>query len=219
MRIAVIGAGRVGQSLAGAFTRAGHEVILSASSPESAREKAQLVGASAAASSREAVERADVVVLAIWYRQHEAVAADIVDAAHGKIVVDVSDPVTADMSGLATEGGPSAAERLAERLPGARIVKAFNTVFATVQAHPDLHGVIADAFVAADDPEAKRTVLDLAASIGLRPIDAGPLRYARYLEAVGCLGIFLNLTNDWPRPWNTVWKLVGAPMDEPQRPA
>ncbi len=219
MRIAVIGAGRVGQALAGAFTRAGHEVILSASSPESATEKAQLVGARPAASNRAAAEEAEIVVLAVWYRQHEAVAADIADSVHDKIVVDVSDPVTADMSGLATEGGPSAAERLAERLPHARIVKAFNTVFATVQAHPDLHGVTADAFVAADDPEAKLTVLDLAASIGLRPIDAGPLRQARYLEALGGLGIFLNITNEWPRPWTTVWKLVGAPVDEPRRPA
>ncbi len=217
MRIAVIGAGRVGQALAGAFSGAGHEFVLSASSPESARDKAQRVGARPAASNRDAVESADVIVLAVWYGQHESVAADIVDAVRGKVVVDVSEPVTPDMSGLATEGGPSAAERLAARLPEARVVKAFNTVFATVQADPDVHGVAADAFVAADDADARRTVLDLAASIGLRPIDAGPLRYARYLEAVGCLEILLNVSNGWPRPWSTVWKLVGAPVDEPNR--
>ncbi len=216
MRVAVIGAGRVGQALAGAFIKAGHEVVLSATSVESAREKAQRVGATAARSSREAVERSEIAVLAVWFAQHQAVAADILEAARGKVVIDVSDPITPDMTGLATEGGPSAAERLAEQLPGARVVKAFNTVFATVQAQPDLHGVSADTFVAADDADAKQTVMDLAASIGLRPIDAGPLRNARYLEVLGCLDIFLNITNGWPRPWNTVWKLVGAPVDEPR---
>ena len=216
MRIAVIGAGRVGQSLAGAFIRAGHEVVLSASSVESAQEKAQRIGASAAPSNREAVERSELVVLAVWFAQHQAVAADIAEAARGKVVIDVSEPVTPDMSGLATDDGPSAAERLAERLPGARVAKAFNTVFATVQAQPDLHGLAADTFVAADDPEAKQTVMRLAASIGLRPIDAGPLRHARYLEALGGLAIFLSIVNGWPRPWTTVWKLVGAPVDEPR---
>ena len=216
MRIAVIGAGRVGQSLAGAFIRAGHEVVLSASSVESAQEKAQRIGASAAPSNREAVERSEIVVLAVWFAQHQAVAADIAEVARGKVVIDVSEPVTPDMSGLATDDGPSAAERLAERLAGAKVVKAFNTVFATVQAQPELHGLAADTFVAADDPEAKQTVMRLAASIGLRPIDAGPLRYARYLEVLGCLDIFLNIANGWPRPWTTVWKLVGAPVDEPR---
>ena len=115
MRIAVIGAGNVGQALASSFRRAGHEVAIAARSPESAEEKAEDVEARPAPSNREAAEAADVIVLAVWYAHHEEVAREIAHVVNGKIVVDVSNPLTPSMDALATEGGPSAAERLAER--------------------------------------------------------------------------------------------------------
>jgi NADPH-dependent F420 reductase len=213
VKIAVIGAGNVGQALATSFGKAGHDVVLTAASEQSAQEKASEVGAEPAGSNRDAAEQADSVVLAVWYNQHEAVANEIRDAVRGKPVIDVSNPINADMSGLATEGGPSAAERLAALLPDASVVKAFNTVFASVQANPDVQAVTADAFVASDDDAAKRTVMDLAASIGLRPVGSGPLRNAKELEGLGYLGIYLNASNGWS--WNTVWKLVGAPIPDP----
>lgn len=213
MRIAIIGAGNVGQSLAGSLRRAGHDVSLTASTPESAEEKAEEVGVQPAPSNREAAQQAEVVILAVWYGQHEAVADEIADVVDGKIVIDVSNPLTPEMDGLATEGGPSAAERLADLLPRARVIKAFNTVFAAVQADPDVHAITADGFVAGDDGEAKRAVMSIIESMGLRPIDAGPLRHARLLEALGFLGIYLNAANGWG--WDTVWKLVGAPISNP----
>jgi NADPH-dependent F420 reductase len=215
MKIAVIGAGNVGTTLAERFSRAGHEVTISASSPESAEAKARHLGVAAAATNREAAEAADVIVLAVWYAQEEAVATEIADVAAGKVVVEVSNPLTPEM-GLATEGGPSAAEQLADRLPGAKVVKAFNTVFGQVQANPTLHGVAADNFLAGDDADAKRTVAELVETIGLRPVDAGPLRNARLVEALAFLAIGLNAQNGWA--WNTAWKLVGAPIPEPQAP-
>jgi 8-hydroxy-5-deazaflavin:NADPH oxidoreductase len=138
--------------------------MMTASSRRSAEEKAPEIGAEPAPSNHEAVEQATVVVLAVWYAQHEEVAGQIGDVAQGKIVVDVSNPLTPDMERLATEGGPSAAD-------------------------------------------AKQTVSNLVASIGLRPVDAGPLRHARHLEGMGFLGIYLNKTHGWG--WNTAWKLVG----------
>lgn len=215
MKIAIIGAGNVGQALASSMQRAGHEVTVTASSPDSARETAEEVGAQPAPTNRDAAEGADVIVLAVWYAQHETVADEIRDVVGGKVVVDVSNPLTPEMDWLATEGGPSAAERLAQRLPDAKVVKAFNTLFAAVQADPDVHAITADGFVAADDTDAKRTVMDLVESMGLRPVDAGPLRHARVLEALGFFGIYLNAANDWS--WDTVWKLVGAPIPEPSR--
>lgn len=214
MKIAVIGAGNVGTVLADRFSRAGHDVTISASSPQSAEAKARALGVAAASSNPEAARGADVVVLAVWYPTEEQVAREIADVVAGKVVVEVSNPLTPDMSGLATESGPSAAEQLAERLPGARVVKAFNTVFGAVQANPTLHGVAADNFLAGDDADAKRTVAELVESIGLRPVDAGPLRNARLLEAVAFLAIGLNASNGWA--WNTAWKLIGAPISEPQ---
>lgn len=216
MKIAVIGAGNVGQALSTSFGRAGHQVVLTAASAESAAEIAAEVGAAATGSNRDAAQQAELIVLAVWYSEHESVAHEIRDVVSGKAVIDVSNPINADMTGLATDGGPSAAERLAQLLPGASVVKAFNTVFASIQAQPDVHAVTADTFVAADDDQAKRRVMELAASIGLRPIDTGPLRNARELEGLGFLGIYLNATHGWS--WNTVWKLVGAPVPEPQAP-
>ena len=120
--------------------------------------------------------------------------------------MDATNPMRADYMGLATEG-TSAAEEIQAHAPGARVVKAFNSALAARQADPTVDGVQVDGFVAADDEEAKATVLDLARSIGFRPIDAGALEMARALEAMALLNITLQLRNSWP--WQSAWKLVG----------
>lgn len=214
MKIAVIGAGNVGKALAGSFTRAGHDVTVSASSPESAQEKAPEVGAKPAASNRDAVRDAEVVVLTVWFSQCEDVGREIAGEARGKVVIDVTNPLKPTYDGLVTEGGPSAAERIAEWMPGAKVAKAFNTIFAAIQTNPGLHGAAADGFFATDDDEARRIVGELVESIGLRPVDVGPLRMARYLEALHFVNVTLNMSNGWS--WNSAWKLLGAPLPEPQ---
>jgi predicted dinucleotide-binding enzyme len=119
--------------------------------------------------------------------------------------VIVTNPLKPDLSGLVTEG-TSAAEMLQRRLSRARVVKAFNTVLAANQANPTVDGTQLDGFAAGDD-EAKKTVLELLATIGYRPIDAGPLSAARHLEAMAFLNIALNAANGWA--WQSGWKLVG----------
>jgi hypothetical protein len=111
-----------------------------------------------------------------------------------------------DLSGLTTNG-TSGAELVARAAPQARVVKAFNTVFAGNQATAVIDGTQLDGFVAGDDPDAKQTVMDLLATIGFRPIDAGPLSVSRYLEGMGFINIALNARNDWS--WQSGWKLVG----------
>ena len=106
-----------------------------------------------------------------------------------------------------TLDGTSNAERIQERAPGARVVKAFNTAFASRQADPVVEGMPADGFLAGDDAEAKQKVSELIRSIGFRPIDAGPLVMARALEGMGTLLIMLNMQNDWS--WQNAWKIVG----------
>ena len=91
--------------------------------------------------------------------------------------------------------------------PNARVVKAFNTVFAAHQADPVVDGIHLDGFVAGDDGAAKEQVLGLVGSLGFRPIDAGALAMARALEGMAVLNISLNMTNGWP--WQTGWKLLG----------
>jgi predicted dinucleotide-binding enzyme len=84
-------------------------------------------------------------------------------------------------------------------------VKAFNTIFASKQADPTADGVTIDGYVAGDDADAKRQVLELVESIGLNPLDVGPLTSARYLEGMAYLNIGLNAANGWP--WTSAWHL------------
>jgi 8-hydroxy-5-deazaflavin:NADPH oxidoreductase len=206
MNLTIIGAGNVGKALAGAAGRAGHDVTLSAAHPESARRAAEETGSKSEATNRDAVAGADIVFLAVPYGSLIGILDELEDALDGKVVVDVTNPLKADYSGLATEG-TSAAEQVKERVPGARVVKALNTVFAARQANPSEGGTPLDGFVASDDEEAKATVLEFVRSIGLHPIDAGPLEMARALEAMALLNIMLQLRNNWS--WQTGWKLVG----------
>jgi 8-hydroxy-5-deazaflavin:NADPH oxidoreductase len=206
MKIAIIGAGNVGTALAGSFARAGHEVTLSSAHPDNAHAVAAKTGARAAAGNREAVADADLVVLAVPYGAVTDVLDEIGAALSGKIVVDVTNPLRPDYQGLAVVG-TSAAEQVQERAKDARVVKAFNSALAARQAEPTIDGIQLDGFVAGDDPEAKRVVLDLVREIGFNPIDAGPLEAARALEALALLNITLQLRNNGS--WQTGWKLVG----------
>ena len=197
--IAIIGAGNVGRALATSAARAGYDVVVSSHDPEDAQAVATATGARFAASNREAAAAAGIVVLAVPYAALEPIAADLAETLRGKVVIDVTNrPI---------QGGPAIAEALQARLPDARVVKAFNTAFASRQANPVVDGMAADAFVAGDDAEAKAAVLTLAKAIGFRPIDAGGLEVAGTLEGMAWLNISLNMQNGWV--WQDAWKLVG----------
>ena len=98
-------------------------------------------------------------------------------------------------------------------LPGANVIKALNTLFASNQSDPNTEGVQLDGYVAGDDATAKGQILDLVASIGLNPVDVGPLVRARQLEGLAFLNITLNMANGGK--WQSGWKLVGAPSTVP----
>jgi predicted dinucleotide-binding enzyme len=202
MDIAIIGSGNVGRALASSMVRAGHRVTLVARDPDHAAQAAAATGANAAGSAIEATEAAQVVVLAVpFVGAAEAVAAEMRSATAGKTIIDVTNPLRPDYSGLAVEG-TSAAEEIQRWLPEASVVKAFNTILAANQAAPrdDLQ-----VFVAADDPRASQQVLDLAASMGFRPLAVGPLASARTMEAMAFLNIGLNVANGWG--WTSAWAL------------
>jgi predicted dinucleotide-binding enzyme len=205
MQIAIIGAGNVGRALAGSLTRAGHDVTVSATHPEHAREAAAQTGATAARTNADAISNANVVVLAVPSTAYEALASEIGDALAGKVVVDVSNRPTPSPDGTAT----SIAEELQGQLPGSSVVKAFNTSFASRQAEPKINGISADGFVAGDDAAAKQTVLDVVESIGFRPVDAGSLAAARTLEGMAWLNINRAISNG---TWQDAWVLVGPEL-------
>ncbi len=209
MKVAIIGTGNVGSALGGTFVRGGHQVVLAARDSGKARSVAAAIGADAAETPAQAARDADVVVLAVPFAALDEVVEALGDAAAGKAVVDVTNPLTPDYSGLATEGGPSAAEQLAERLPTARVVKAFNTLFGANQANPTAHGRPADVLLATDDEDARATVSELASSSGFRPVAAGPLNAARQMEALAWLNMRIQMQSQGD--WQAAVVILGAP--------
>jgi NADPH-dependent F420 reductase len=205
MNIAIIGAGSVGTALASSSVRAGHGVRISGSGTERAARAAAESGAQGAASNLDAVTGADVVVLAVWYGVVDGVLQELGAALDGKVVVDVTNPVKPDLSGLLFESG-SAAERIQEQVPGARVVKAFNTVFASRQADPFVDGTPVDVLIAGDDEAAKATITELASSIGFRPFDVGDLSRARSLEEFALLNMTIQVRTGGS--WQGGWKLL-----------
>lgn len=142
---------------------------------------------------REAVEWGDLVVLAVPHGAMGEVVQSIgPESFRGKIVLDVTNVLGPGMSwalGFSTSG----AEEAAKMLRGARVVKAFNTVFAGLQDKGRIGNEKLTLFVAADDSQAKTTVMEYGKAIGFDPVDAGPLSSARYLEAMGIQMIQLGL--------------------------
>jgi predicted dinucleotide-binding enzyme len=128
----------------------------------------------------------DVVVLAVYYPDAKAAVEQYGDALSGKVVVDITNPVNESFD-LVTPPDSSAAQELASSAPGANVVKAFNTTFANTLTQGAVSGQPLDVFIAGDDEDAKSKVAQLAEDGGLRPVDAGPLKRAHELEAVGAL--------------------------------
>ncbi|MFI5259315.1 MAG: NADPH-dependent F420 reductase [Candidatus Limnocylindrales bacterium] len=213
MNVAIIGAGNVGRALAASFTRTGHIVTFASRDPEHAAAAAAATGARFAKTNAEAAAAGQVVVLAIPFASVEAVAEEIRDAVAGKPVVDATNRMSFGPSGPTIDNGDSNADRLAAWLPNAHVVKAFNTLFASHQLDPTADGIQLDGFVAGDDQGAKDTVLELVRSIGLNPVDVGPLARAQQLEQIAFLNIALNVTANGS--WSSGWRLVGAPTLAP----
>jgi 8-hydroxy-5-deazaflavin:NADPH oxidoreductase len=209
MKVAIIGTGNVGKALGSSLARAGHDVTYAAQDEAKARAVAGEVGGRAESSLETAVAGAQVVVLAVPFSAMEDVTSRIAGAVADKVVIDATNPLRPDYSGLATGDGPSGAERIAALLPGASVAKAFNTLFAGIQADPGTLETTIDALFATDDDAAAATVADLAESIGFRPVRVGPLAAARELEAMAWLNIRLQMLNRGS--WQTSFVLVAPP--------
>jgi predicted dinucleotide-binding enzyme len=206
MDIAIIGAGNVGRALASSITRAGHAVTISATNPAHARAVATATGAQPASSNREAMQGAQAVVLAIPTPALEQVLAEEGDALAGRIVIDATNRVDPTNPGKMIDGS-SNAEYIQQRIPEARVVKAFNTALAARMDEPTIDGMQLDGYVASDDEAAKAQVLALVGAIGFRPIDVGQLSMARALEAMALLNITIQLQHNLP--WEAGFRLVG----------
>jgi len=190
LKIAIIGKGNVGSALCSGLsgkheTRFGH------------RDPAEPVA--------DAAKWGEIIILAVPYNDANDAVEEIRPYADGKVVIDVMNAVGPKMQ-LGISCTTSTAEETQKKLPRARVVKAFNTVFAQNQSTGKVGDEQLTAFIASDDLKAKQTVAQLTRDIGFEPVDCGPLKASRYLEAMGIM--IINLAYNYGMGTKIGYKLV-----------
>ena len=211
MEIAIIGAGDVGGTLGRLWANKGHQIMFGVRNLQSHNvlnlirsiDSGVKVG-----SIGEAASFADVIVLAIpWMAVEETIksAGDL----SGKILIDPTNPIKADLTGLIIESSTSAAEEIAKWAKDSKVVKAFNSIGAKTLDNLQFGLVRADAFICGDDFKSKTVVKKLATEIGFDTVDAGPLINARVLEYLALLWIHLAYSQQMGP--NIAFKLLTRP--------
>jgi len=191
MRVGILGSGLMGGKLGTIFARAGHEVVFSYARRQAKLEElAREAGRPArAATPAEAAQDADALLLAVHWSRVDDVLHQAGDLS-GKVIVSCSLPMNEDDTGLVLGHITSGAEELARKVPEARVVSAFNTVPSEV-----LFGVFEarrkatrpSLVYCGDDEDSKSVAAELIRAVGFNPVDAGPLRIARYTEPFALL--------------------------------
>ncbi|ORJ48933.1 NADPH-dependent F420 reductase [Kluyvera intermedia] len=190
MKITVVGTGNMATSFVKQLTKNGHLVQIVGRNAEKSDALAKKYGAKVISPLHGS--EADIIILATAYAEAVSALRSLGNLS-GKLVVDITNPVTADYMALTIGHNTSAAEEISQAFPGVKLVKAFNTIFAQVLAEgPKLAGSNIPVFIATDDETAKGTVSLLVNSLGFDVIDAGGLKNARYLEPLGGLNIYLG---------------------------
>ncbi|MGO8805201.1 MAG: NADPH-dependent F420 reductase [Candidatus Bathyarchaeia archaeon] len=175
MKIAIIGKGNVGSAL-GKGLGGKHEVKFGHRDPKEP--------------VADAAKWGEVIILAVQHNNADDAIKEIKPYADGKVVIDVTNAVGSN-GDLGISCTTSTGEETQKKLPKARVVKAFNTVFAGNQSTGKVGQEQLSAFIAGDDAKAKQTVAELTRDIGFDPVDCGPLKAARYLDAMGIMIIQL----------------------------
>jgi NADPH-dependent F420 reductase len=189
MKVAIIGTGNMANGLASTLAGAKHEIVVGSRDPGKAAALAEKLGHGAQGGGiAAAVKLADVVILAVPFGGAADALREAGDLA-GKVLVDISNPISADYKTLTIGHTTSAAEEIQALAPKAKVVKAFNTIFAQLLTPEGRKGKALQVLVAGDDAEANATVSSLAQSAGFEPVAAGPLSNARFIEPIGEMNI------------------------------
>jgi predicted dinucleotide-binding enzyme len=203
--VTIIGAGGLGGAVAGLAAKAGADLQVLARDPEKAAAVASpLNGQGGRIGDR---ITGDIVVIALPYPAVEGVLGNYADALAGRTVVDVTNPLDFEtFDALVVPADSSAAAIIQQQIPEAHVVKAFNVNFGGTLTSGKAGAVTTTVLAAGDDDAAKKSVLDLVEAAGLRGVDAGSLKRARELEAVGFLQ--LTLAAAGKTSWNGGFALV-----------
>lgn len=212
MRVTIIGSGSMANGIGTRMVAGGNSVtVLAREETEATKLAADLNKSKPGAVQGKSLEPGaivdEVVILALPYNAVSEVLKQVGSALAGRIVVDITNPMNATYDGLVTPQGSSAAEEIQKQLgPSSRVVKAFNTTFASTLVEGEVDDQPLDVFIAGDDKAAKQQVATLVKDGGLNPVDAGPLHRARQLEQMAMLGI--TLQQPLGLGFKSGWKLV-----------
>jgi predicted dinucleotide-binding enzyme len=186
--ISIIGLGTMTRAIATRAIEGGNAVEVIGRDAAKAKDLAAELGSGATAGTFGTTPAGDLVVLAVPHAGAVPVVAQYGDALAGKVIIDITNTANPDATGLVTPDGTSGAQEIAKVAPAsAHVVKAFNTVFGHILAK----GGPLDVLLAGDDAQAKASVSALIETLGLRPLDAGGLAVARWLEGTGLVMISL----------------------------
>jgi len=200
MKVGFLGGGNVGGTLGEGFARAGHEVFFGVRDPSAADMQAVIArcgGKARAGSLAEAASFGETIVNALPWSATKT-ALESLDL-EGKVLLDCTNPLAPDLSGLTIGTTTSAGEQVAGWAKGAKVVKIFNTTGYNNMANPVFQGKSVVMFYCGDDAGAKKTAASLAKDIGFDPQDAGPLSNARLLEPYALLWIWLAVKGGYGR--------------------
>jgi predicted dinucleotide-binding enzyme len=193
LKIAILGTGGVGGALGSRWGQAGHAVVYGSRTPQSEK-AAQLVARSgreaACHSPCDAIDGAEVILFAVPWPAARETLAQLGDLT-GRVLIDCTNPLLSDMSGIELGHVISAGEQIAAWAPGAHVVKAFNTASVKVMLNPQFGEHRATMFYCGDNAAAKLTARQLIDNVGFEPVDAGSLSSSRYLEPLAMLYIHL----------------------------
>lgn len=190
--ISIIGSGGMAAAIGGLAAKAGHTVEVMSRDATKARALAEKIGAGATTGTFGAAPAGDIVILAVPYSAVLEVVKQYGEELAGKLLVDITNPVAPDFKSFVTPEDSFGAQEIAKAAPaGAEVIKAFNAHFSHVLAAGPVDGHSLDVFIAGDDAQAKARVSAFIESLGLRPMDVGPLLMARTLEHACLLSLGL----------------------------
>ena len=206
--ITIIGTGNMAAGIAARAASAGRSIQILSRDAVAASALASATNASVGTTGKDI--EGSIVILATFFDVSKEIASRYGTALDGKTIVDISNPVNTDTyDSLTVPAGSSAAEEIQALVPGANVVKGFNTVFAATLAAGEVAGQTLDVLLAGDSDEAKAAVASFINDSGLRAVDVGPLRRARELEAFQLLVVGLQLSDAHPEyNWNSALKLL-----------
>lgn len=186
--VSIIGSGNMASALGALALKGGNAVEIVGRDAAKAAALAGALGDGATTGAWGAAPAGEIVILAVLFESAVPVVSEFGEALDGKIVVDITNPFNPGVTGLAIPDATSIALMVEQAAPASvRVVKAFNTIFHAVLAA----GGPLDVFMAGDDAQAKASVAAFITSLGLRPLDAGDLSMAHWLEGAGLLSVGL----------------------------